>query len=272
MADIWVQDKWQRGVSDVEEDAGLVGEDLLLNAKDGAVHLVVDVGEVSGGGTLTHAAELVVHGTVAKANPALVGTEVRHGNATKMSANGGAAQHGGVTSIRNGGLGLLIEQSGGGEGVGEVNLALGKTTHEDHLTVPGSLEHLTRGKLRDVELLVGVTDVARAGDHLVVNDGEDSLNTEHVRGEDETLEHVDLGALNFVIAVLLVPESVLIEPVVDLGLNIERVAEVAGTRRGNPEHVAVSGQQVVGQFLVLPVVVLLHDTEVAGSGACGEGA
>ena len=74
--------------SNVKEDGGLVGEDLLLNADDGSVHGVVDVGQVCLGGTLSNSAEFIVDGTVAEADPALVGTEVGHGDATEMGANG----------------------------------------------------------------------------------------------------------------------------------------------------------------------------------------
>jgi hypothetical protein len=51
--------------SDVKEDGRLIGEDLLLNAEDGAVDLVVDVRQVTGSRSLTHATELIVDGTVA---------------------------------------------------------------------------------------------------------------------------------------------------------------------------------------------------------------
>ena len=61
---------------------------------------------------------------------------------------------------------------------------------------------------------------------------------------------------------------VFVEPVVDLGFGIERVAEVAGTRRGDPVHRPVGGEQVVGQLLVLPVVVLLHNAKVSCDLAC----
>ena len=132
--------------SDVEEDGGLVGELLLLNADDGAVHLVVDVGQVSGGGSLTHAAELIINRTVAETDPALVGTEVGHGNAAQMSANGGAAKDGRVAGIGNGSLALLIEEGSGGKRVGEVNFGLGETTHKDHFSVPGGLNDLTWGQ------------------------------------------------------------------------------------------------------------------------------
>ena len=53
--------------------------------------LVGDVGEVSGGGALTDTAELVVDGSVAKADPALVSTEIWDGDAAEMSADSGNA-------------------------------------------------------------------------------------------------------------------------------------------------------------------------------------
>mmetsp|Transcript_6747 Transcript_6747/g.9225 ORF Transcript_6747/g.9225 Transcript_6747/m.9225 type:complete len:211 (+) Transcript_6747:163-795(+) len=207
--------------------------------------LIVDPGEVSDGGTLAHSAELVVDGTVAQADPALVGTEVGHGDAAQVSANGRAAQDRGVTGVRDSRLGLFIELGGGGEGVGLVDLGLGESSHEDEVTVPGGLKTFTGGQLRDVELLVGITHVSVAGDHLVVDHSDEGLDTEDVVAEDETLDHVDLGAANLIVAVLLIPDSVLVEPVVGLGLGVERVAEVAGAGGGNPVHGAVRQQEVV---------------------------
>jgi len=248
--------------SNVQEDAGLVRENLLLNAKNGSVHLVVNVRQVTGGGALSHAAEFIVHGTVAEADPALVGAQVRHGNAAQVSADSRAAEDGRVSGGGNGGLGGLINESGVGKGVSEIDLTLSQTTDEDHLTVPGSLGDLTWGQLRDIKLLVGVTDVTITANGLVVNHGDESLDAEDVIAENETLEHVDLRTSNFVITVLLVPRSVLIEPVVGLGLNVKRIAEVGGTGRGDPEHLAIGLEQVIGKLLVLSVVVILHNTEV----------
>jgi hypothetical protein len=88
--------------SNVEEDGGLVREDLLLNADNGSVHGVVDVGQVCLGGSLSDSAEFVVHGTMAEANPTLVGTEIGNGDATEMGANGGAHEDLGVFGIRKG--------------------------------------------------------------------------------------------------------------------------------------------------------------------------
>ena len=79
------------GLSDIEEDRGLVGVLHLFDTEDRSVHLVVDPGQVSDGRSLTDTAELVVHGTVAQADPALVGTEVGHGDAAQVSADSGGA-------------------------------------------------------------------------------------------------------------------------------------------------------------------------------------
>jgi len=76
------------------------------------------------------------------------------------------------------------------------------------------LGDLTWRKLRDVHLLVGVTDVTITGDHLVVDNSQDGLDTEHVVSEDEALEHVDLSATDFVVTVLFVPNSANISQIV----------------------------------------------------------
>jgi hypothetical protein len=169
------------------------------------VHLVVDPRQVSDGRALTDAAELVVDGSVAKANPALIGTEVGHGDAAEMGADGRAAHDRGVSGFRDRGLRLFIELSGLGESVGLVDLRLGETTDENEVTVPRGLENLTRGQLRDVELLVGIANVSVSTDHLVVKHGDKGLDSKDVVSEDEALDHVHLSALNLVVAVLFVP-------------------------------------------------------------------
>ena len=108
--------------SNIEEDGGLVGEDLLLNADDGSVHGVVDVGQVGLGGSLSDSAEFVVDGTVAEANPSLVGTKIGNGDATEMGANGGAHENLGVFGVREGSHGLLIEEGRVGERAGLFHL------------------------------------------------------------------------------------------------------------------------------------------------------
>ena len=100
---------------------------------------------------------------------------------------------------------------------------------------------------------------------MVIDDSEDSLDAENVRRDDEALEHVDLSTLDFVIFVLLVPKTVLIEPVVDLGLGVDGITEVARSAGGHPVVRTVGNKKVVGQLLVLSVVVILQDAEVSGA-------
>lgn len=197
----------ERGSSDVEEDGWLVGVLHLLDTEDWAVDLVVNEWQVGGGWSLSDSSELVVHGSVTEADPTLVGSQVWHWDATQVSANGRAAQDGGVSSFGDRGRGFLVEQSGGWQGVGVVDLRLGETSDEDKLSIPRGLEHLTWWELRDVKLLVGVTHVSASGDHLVVDDGDDGLDGEAVVSEDESLHHVHLRTSNFVVTVLLIPDS-----------------------------------------------------------------
>lgn len=187
---------------------------------------VVNIWQVGLGWTLSHSSELVIDGAVAEAHPSLVGTKIWHWNATQVSANSGADEHAGVTGIGQTSLGDLVELSGEWQGVGLLHLGDGETSHEDDLAVPCSLQHLAWWQLRNVKLLVRISDISVSSDHLIVNDGKNRFDTEGVEGEDKSLEHVDLSSLDFVILVLLIPKSVLVEPVVSLGLRIERVTKV----------------------------------------------
>ena len=216
--------------SDVEEDGRLVGVLHFLDTEDGSVDLIVDPGQVGDGWSLSHSAELVVDGTVAQADPALVGTQVGHGNAAQMRADSRGANNARVAGVRDGGLGLLVELRGCGKSIGLVDLRLGQTTHENQITVPGGLEDLTRGQLRDIKLLVGITNISVTGDHLIVEHGDEGLNAEDVVTKNESLHHVELSTADLIVTILLIPHSVLIEPVINLGFGIKRISEVRWSR------------------------------------------
>ena len=184
-----------------------------------------------------------------------------------MGANGGADEDLGVTGIGKGGSWLLIEEGGVWEGSSILDLGGGKSSNEDNLSVPVGLEDLTGWELRDIKLLVGISDISSSSDHLVVNNGDDSLDSNNVRGEDKTLEHIDLGSLDLVVSILLVPESVLVEPVIGLGLGVKRISEVWWSRWSNPVGWSLRAQKVINEFLILSLVVLLNDTEISSGGA-----
>ena len=65
------------------------------------MHLIVNPRQVGDSGSLTNSAELVVDGSVAKADPALVSTEIRHRDAAQVSADSGSAYNRGVAGIRD---------------------------------------------------------------------------------------------------------------------------------------------------------------------------
>ena len=81
------------------------------------------------------------------------------------------------------------------------------------------------------------------------------------------MHHIHLGSLDLVVSVLLVPESVLVVPVISLSLGVERVSEVGWSRGGNPVSWSLGTQEVVNKLLVLSFVVLLNNTEASGLGA-----
>ena len=76
-----------RASSDIHEDRWLIGELHFFDAKDRSVHLIVDPGKIGDSGSLSHSAELVIYGAVAQAHPTLIRAQVRHWNATQVSAN-----------------------------------------------------------------------------------------------------------------------------------------------------------------------------------------
>ena len=88
-----------------------------------------------------------------------------------------------------------------------IDFGLGQTSDEDKVTVPGGLENLTRGQLRDVELLVSVANVSVASDHLIVQHGHEGFDSENVVSKNESLHHIHLSTTDFVVTVLLVPDS-----------------------------------------------------------------
>ena len=153
---------------------------MLLDAEGGSVSLIVNVRQVTGGGSLSNTAELIVHRSVTKANPALVSTQIWDRDATEMGADSGDGHDGGVTGIRDLELGFFIELSGLGEGPSLSNFRAGESSDENELTVPRSLDDFTGRQISDINFLVGISDVSVGGEHLSVNASQNSLDSENV--------------------------------------------------------------------------------------------
>ena len=63
----------------------------------------------------------------------------------------------------------------------------------------------------------------------MVNNIDNILYTDDVSAEGEALEHVHLCSLNLIISILLVPQPVLIKPIINFCFSIDWVAKVGGT-------------------------------------------
>lgn len=212
---------------------------------------------------MSDSTEFVVHRSVTQANPSLVSTNVWHRNATQMGANGRANQY-----LRTDVWGkryhwLFIQKCRWSSRITLFDFALSESSDENNFSVPGGLQDLTWWKLWNIEFFIGVSDISSSGYHLVVHGQENSLQSNHVWGEDEPLQHVHLGSSDFVVSVGLVPNSVFVEPVVNLGLGVNRIAEVRWSGWGHPVGWSFGTEDVIYQFFILSFVIFLNDSEVS---------
>jgi len=193
--------------SHVKEDGWLIRKDLLFNTNDWPIHWVVNVRKIVLCRSLSYSSELIVNWTMAQTNPTLVGTKIRNWNTTQVSANGWTDQYVRVSCIRKGSYWLLIQKCGIRKRVGILNFSQSKSSHEDKFSIPRSLKHFTRRKLRDIEFFIRVSNISGSCDHLLIKAGDDCLYSKNVRTDNKSLEHIDLGTLDFVVFALFVPES-----------------------------------------------------------------
>jgi hypothetical protein len=180
-----------------------------------------------------------------------------------MGADSAADQYFRVSSIGKGCNGYLVKSCAVWEGPRFSHFRKSEPSYENKFSVPRCLEDLTRGELWNVELLVRISDVSSSSDHLLVKAGNDSLDSQDIAAEHKTLKHVDLSSLQVVILVLLVPESVLVEPVIDFGSGIKGVSEVGGSGWCDPEFVFLVDLQVVDKLFVFSFIVFLDNSEVS---------
>ena len=137
----------------------------------------------------------------------------------------------------------------------------GEPADEDGRAVPDDLQHLSGRDLGDVDLEVGVPvvpgpAVEPADDCHCVEPGE----VGH-RGVVDCAEHVGLGPPD--LGLVLVVDPVLVEPVVEGGLEVDVVAEVAGTGGGGEELRLVGDGVVDVELLGGALIVVRNETEAS---------
>lgn len=205
--------------------------------------------------------ELIKDRSMANADPALVGSEVRNGDATQMGANRADAEHAGVQVLieidRLGG----IQETASRLGLLFFDLLLGESSDKNRLSVPHDLHDLPGRKAGNIDLEVAVSIVSlpsreKSNDRKRSQSGE---GNESPNGE--CVDHVDLGPLDIGLSVCLVVHSVFLEPVVDADLQIEMILEIARSGRGHEEFGGFVNLMGSSQFLVQSIFVLLKDPE-----------
>jgi hypothetical protein len=105
---------------------------------------------------LSDSSELIVDRTVANADPTVISTQIRNGDATQMCADSRAHQKLGGTSIGQDDFFTFIQDCINGVFVFLLDFTVGKSSNEDGLTVPDNLHNFTGRKFRDVHLHVSI--------------------------------------------------------------------------------------------------------------------
>jgi hypothetical protein len=246
-----------------ETAGGLPWELHLFDAQQGAVLVdrVVNIGQVLQSRALSHSPVLVVHRAVANAHPPVVGSQVGNGNTAQMGADCRAHQHACVSGLGQQHLFSLVDDGIGRELVVLlVNLGSGQSSDENRGTVPDNLEHFSGREVGDVDFHVGVPvvplpSVEPADDTDGVEPGE-----VHEGSVINGTESIDLGPSNF--SLVLVVDSVFIEPVVDGGLEVDMVSEIAWSGRCYKELCFIWDAVGAIQLDVGSSIVLVDESEV----------
>ena len=143
-----------------------------------------------------------------------------------------------------------------------VIFGLGESSDEDGGSVPDNLEDLSGRDFGDIDLKIGIPIVP--GPPIEPSDNSDCVEPAKVgeSGIEEGTEHIDLSPPN--IGLVFVVDSVLVEPVIDVGLEVDVVSEVAGPGGADEEAVLVGDGVVIVKFLGGSFVVLADQSEVEG--------
>ena len=118
-----------------------------------------------------------------------------------------------------------------------VIFGLGESSDEDGGSVPDNLEDLSGRDFGDIDLKIGIPIVP--GPPIEPSDNSDCVEPAKVgeSGIEEGTEHIDLSPSD--VGLVFVVDSVLVEPVIDVGLEVDVVSEVAGPGGADEEAVLV---------------------------------
>ncbi len=170
---------------------------------------------------------------MADAHPTVVGAEVRDRHTAEVSADCRADEDLRTAGRVDADLAGFVEQGRLGQLVLLLDFLVCQSADEDGSAVPHNLQHLAGRNLGNVDFEVGVSVVACPS--VETADDCDCVETGEVGhgGVVDCAEHVNLRAAD--VGLLLIVDSVLVEPVVEGHFEVDVVAEVAGPCRGDEE-------------------------------------
>lgn len=197
---------------------------------------------------------------MANADPTVIGSQIGDGNAAQMGADSRAHEYLRITSRCKAHLADRIQKRGFRVLVlFLVHLLGSKSSNKNRRPIPNNLHDLPRRNLTDINLKIGISIVPGPA----IESADDGNRVESAQignaGVVEGAEHVDLGAAD--VGLMLVVNSVLVEPVVESGFEIDVVAEVAGAGRGDEEVRLVGNGVVAVELFAGPLVVVFDQAE-----------
>jgi hypothetical protein len=137
-----------------------------------------------------------------------------------------------------------------------------QSSDEDGGTVPNNLEDFSGRNFGNIDLKIGISVIP--GPSVESADDSESVETAHIghTGIEEGAEHVYLSSSD--VGLVLVVDSVFVEPVVDVSFEVDVVSEVSGSGGSHEKAVLIRDGVVVVKFLAGPLVVLGDQSEVEG--------
>lgn len=208
---------------------------------------------------MSHSTEFIIDRAVTDADPTIVVTQIGDRDATQMGADSRANQDTALSSRSEDNLGAFIKNSFDRVLVLLFDFLLSESSDEDWSTIPHNLNHLCGREFGNVDLHVGVSIVSRpAVESADCADCVQSGEVKHACVVDGA-EGVKLGSSD--VSFCLVVDSVLIEPVVDGGLEIDVIAEVSRTGAGDKELSFIWNRMESIQLFIGPLIIFADQSK-----------
>lgn len=197
---------------------------------------------------------------MADADVSVIGTEIWNGDASQVSADGGGDDDERFSGLVQNGLRILIESGGIRERVFLLDLILSKSSDEYWDTVPDDLHDFGGWELSNIDFHVGISIVSLPS----IESSDDSESIDSGEGQETSIidgsQGIDLSSLD--IGFMFVVDSVFIEPVINVNLEVKMVTEVSWSSRGSEKLWFLINLMGSRELFVNSGIVLAQDSKV----------